>query len=77
MCRHFLHPLAPDMRQEWLLQLLRGRNGSKDRLDELDLRVRGAYGPLAEEPVGSMLATVWRDGSKHDSGSGTTLAAPG
>ncbi|CAE7415677.1 unnamed protein product [Symbiodinium pilosum] len=41
--------------QEWLLQLLRGRNGSKDRLDELDLRVRGAYGPLAEE-----VARLWR-----------------
>eukprot|EP00439_Symbiodinium_sp_Y106_P053282 s2144_g7.t1 len=40
--------------QEWLLRLLRGRSSTED-FDTLDLKAKGAYGPLAEE-----VARLWR-----------------
>ncbi|CAE7385651.1 unnamed protein product [Symbiodinium necroappetens] len=41
--------------QEWLLRLLRGRSSNTEDFDTLDLKAKGAYGPLAEE-----VARLWR-----------------
>ena len=47
-CNMTARALGPS--KDWLLRVLRGN--STESLDELDLKVRGSYGPLAEDTTG-------------------------